>query len=69
MSRVGDKHLGASVVTAALVVSADNHQSGKLAVSSCHRVEGEVIETSELREHLTQFRNHSHRALAGEVGL
>ena len=42
MGRVGDEHLRALVVAAALVVGTDNHQSCQFTVGSCTRVEREL---------------------------
>ena len=54
VSRVWHDDLGALHLSVGLMISADNHQSGKLTVSASAWLEGEVIETCESREALAQ---------------
>ena len=64
MSRVGDEHFRASGVASALVIGADNHQSGEFAMSARTRVQREFAEPGELCQRLLQVVIEHQRRLA-----
>ena len=54
MGRVGDEHFRAVALSAALMIGADNHQSGKFSVGSSAGIEREFAQSSEGAELLLQ---------------